>query len=113
MLFLLKRRWGTALAAGLLLAAAALALRRYLPGAPPFEFSLAHAALGAGVFAAVVCSDLSLHLLFGLTPGPGYDRRYRELAGLFRGQSLAAVFAGGLMAGGGEELLFRGLTADP
>jgi membrane protease YdiL (CAAX protease family) len=113
MLFLLKRRWQTALAGLILLAALGLGLRGLLPEAPPLDFSAEAVLLGAGVFATVLCSDVILHGVFCLAFGAPYRRRHRELAEVFRGQSLAAILIGALMAGVGEELVFRGLGSGP
>src|SRR5262249_58322033 len=38
-----------------------------------------------------------------------YRERHRQLAAVFRGQTFPAILCGALMAGVGEELLFRGL----
>jgi membrane protease YdiL (CAAX protease family) len=113
MLFLLKRRWQTALAGLAVLAALGLGLRGLLRDVPPLGFSAEAVLLGAGVFAAVLASDVALHGLFCLGFGAAYRRRHRELAEVFRGQSLAAILAGSLMAGVGEELVFRGLGSGP
>jgi membrane protease YdiL (CAAX protease family) len=113
MLFLLKRRWQTALAGTAVLAALGLGLRLVLPGAVPFGFSAEAVLQGAGVFAAVLASDALLHGLFWLAFGEAYRRKHRELVAVFRGQSLAAILAGSLMAGAGEELVFRGLSPAP
>src|SRR5438552_7243135 len=103
MLFLLKRRWQTALAGLAVLVALGLGLRRLLPEAPPLDFSAEAVLLGVGVFAAVLCSDVILHGLFCLVFGSPYRRRHREFAAVFRRQSTAAILAGALMAGVGEE----------
>jgi membrane protease YdiL (CAAX protease family) len=58
----------------------------------------------------VLCSDALLHGGLFLAFGEPYLRRYRELAGTFRGQSVAAMLTGAAMAGLGEELVFRGLS---
>jgi membrane protease YdiL (CAAX protease family) len=113
MLFLLKRRWQTALAGTAALAALGLGLRLILPGAVPFGFSAEAVLLGVGVFSAVLVSDALLYGLACLTFGEAYRRKHRELTALFRGQTLAAVLVGALLAGVGEELVFRGLSTAP
>ncbi len=113
MLFLLKRRWQTALGGLVVLAALGLGLRAAAPEPTPVGFSAEHVALGAAVFAGVLCSDATLHGLFLLVFGRPYRRRHRELAEVFRGQRFGAILAGALMAGVGEELVFRGVSTDP
>jgi membrane protease YdiL (CAAX protease family) len=112
MLFVLKRTWAGSLVGLAILVPLGLALRRALGTGPPLGCSAAAALLGAGVFGVVLCSDGLLHGLFLLLFGERYRRRHRELAALFRGQTFTAILAGALMAGAGEELVFRGLSAD-
>jgi membrane protease YdiL (CAAX protease family) len=113
MLFLLKRRWDTSLAALLVLTAVGLGLRGLAPNRPPFDLSLHTIAIGIGVCTAVLASDVLLHGLLTMTFGERYLRRQRELMAVFRGQTLPAIFAGSLLAGVGEELVFRGLDSGP
>ncbi len=113
MLFLLKRTWGSALLGLLVLAVLALSLQAWLGTGPPFALSVYHVVIGLGVFVAVLASDILLHILFSLVFGDAYRSRHRELAELFRGQTVAAMFAGAALAGFGEELLFRGLATNP
>jgi membrane protease YdiL (CAAX protease family) len=113
MLFLLKRTWKGALAALAALTALGLGLRGLLGDPPALAVSARTGLLGLGVFAGVLCSDLLLHLLFCLTFGEHYRKRYRELAALFREQSTPAILAGAVLAGVGEELVFRGLSTQP
>jgi membrane protease YdiL (CAAX protease family) len=112
MLFLLKRTWAGGLAGLALLAALGLALRHLLSDVPPILPSWQHVLLGVAVVAVVLVSDVSLHGLFCLVFGESYRRRHRELAAVFRGQTLAAILAGAAMAGLGEELVFRGLSKE-
>jgi len=109
MLFLLKRTWLPALLATALLAAVGLILRWLWGGGPQFGISVHSALLGIGVVGGVLASDVSLHGFFCLLFGERYRRRHQELAVIFRHQRLSAIFAGALMAGLGEELVFRGL----
>src|SRR5262245_44907058 len=103
MLFLLKRRWQSSLAALAILAALGFGLRWLLPAAPPFDVTAGNTLLGLAVFAAILVSDGLLHGALCLAFGDGYRRRYRQLVGEFRGQTVAAMLAGALMAGVGEE----------
>ncbi len=112
MLFLLKRTCLGGLVGLACLAALGLGLRHLLPAVPPIEPSWHNVLLGVAVVGAVLFSDVSLHGLFCLVFGATYRRRHRELAAVFRGQSLAAILVGAAMAGLGEELVFRGLSAD-
>jgi membrane protease YdiL (CAAX protease family) len=111
MLFLLKRRWQTGVAGLVVLASLGVGLRSLLGEGPPVGFSADAVLLGVAVFAVVLCSDVTVHGLLLLAFGERYRRRHRELAEVFRGQSLAAILAGALMAGVGEELVFRGLES--
>jgi membrane protease YdiL (CAAX protease family) len=112
MLFLLKRTWPGGLAGLAFLTLLGLALRHVLGDVPPVDPSWQNVLLGVAVVSGVLASDVSLHGLFCLVFGKAYRRRHRELAEVFRGQSLAAILAGAAMAGLGEELVFRGLSDD-
>src|SRR5262245_14713603 len=107
MLFLLKRHWVSGLVALAVLAGAGLLLRQ-LFGGVPISVSGTTLLLGVAAFLCVLASDVTLHGLFCVAFGDAYRRRHRELAEVFRGQSLAAILAGAAMAGLGEELVFRG-----
>lgn len=109
MLFLLKRTWRAALLALVLLSALGLGLRALLASGPKFGFSVQAVVLGVAVVGGVLLSDVCLHGLFCLLFSDKYRRRHRELAAVFQGQQLSAILAGALMAGIGEELVFRGL----
>src|SRR5437016_3521608 len=113
MLFLLKRTWRTGLIALIILTGLGLILRLLGGEGPPLAMSPRTALFGVGVFVGVLGSDLLLHGLFQVTFGESYRKRYEGLAGLFRGQSAAAILVGAAMAGIGEELLFRGLSSQP
>jgi membrane protease YdiL (CAAX protease family) len=113
MLFLLKRTWQTAVPAMLVLSALGVAGRLVCTHRPEFNFSVSHAGIGVLVVVGVIASDVLLHLLFCGVFGPAYRRRHAELVAIFRGQTNAAILAGALMAGVGEELVFRGLGSDP
>jgi membrane protease YdiL (CAAX protease family) len=69
---------------------------------------LKNVSLGVAVVVGVMASDLLLHLLFCRLFGRAYLERFAELAATFRGQTNAAILVGALMAGVGEELVFRG-----
>ena len=109
MLFLLKRTWRAALAGFVLLTLLGLALRQVAPAPLELTISLADVGWGAVVVGCVLISDGTIHGLLTLLAGERYQRRYRELAGLFRSQTFAAILLGSLMAGVGEELCFRSL----
>ena len=113
MLFLLKRTWTGGLAGLVVLAAIGLGVRWLLGDGPRIDPSPPAALWGLALFAAILTSDVTLHGLFLLVFGASYRRRHRELAEVFRGQSTAAILAGALMAGAGEELVFRGLSLNP
>jgi membrane protease YdiL (CAAX protease family) len=111
-LFLLKRTWLGGLAGLVLFAAPGLALRHVLQDVPPIDPSGRNVLLGVALVGVVLVSDVTLHGLFCLVFGERYRSRHRELAAVFRGQTIAAMLAGAAMAGLGEELVFRGLSAD-
>jgi Type II CAAX prenyl endopeptidase Rce1-like len=113
MLFLLKRRWQTALAALLVLTAAGVGVRQLVASPPPLSFSAHTLSLGLLVWGCVLASDGLIHGALWLLLGERYLDRYRALAGVFRGQTAAALLAGALLAGAGEELVFRGLDDGP
>jgi membrane protease YdiL (CAAX protease family) len=113
MLFLLKRTWPAGLISLLILCLIGLALRSLLGGGTELGFSPRAILLGLSVFTLVIVSDVTLHVLFCLLFGERYRRRHRELAAVFQGQTYAALLVGALMAGLGEELVFRGLGTNP
>jgi membrane protease YdiL (CAAX protease family) len=112
MFFLLKRDWRTGLLATAVLAMLGLSARQLVPEPPAWGFSLRHAASGFGVAVAVLTSDALLHGVFVVIFRDGYRTLHRELAGVFRAQDTPAIVAGALMAGGGEEIVFRGLSSN-
>jgi membrane protease YdiL (CAAX protease family) len=112
MLFLLKRRWQTACVSLAVLTAIGVVLRVLLPGAPVLGFSLKAIGMGSAVFVVLLLSDGVIHAALLLRIGRAYQSRQRELAALFRGQRAHAILVGALMAGVGEELVFRGLSTD-
>jgi membrane protease YdiL (CAAX protease family) len=112
MLFLLKRTWPTALIALVVLTLISLGLRQTLSAATPITPSVRNVLLGVAVVAVVLLSDGILHGTFCLIFGERYKHRHRELAAVFRGQSLAAIVVGAALAGIGEELTFRGMSTD-
>jgi hypothetical protein len=114
MFFLLKRSVAGGLAglSGLLLLG--LVLRAVLPRTPPpLELTTTAVLNGLAALFVVLVSDGVVHGGLLLTCGAAYRRRYRELAGLFREQSAAAMLTGAAMAGLGEELVFRGCGTGP
>jgi membrane protease YdiL (CAAX protease family) len=113
MLFLLKRTCPAALAGLAVLAVLGLALRPLVPSPVLVDFSGVALLQGLSVFWLVLVSDGLIHGALLLFWGAGYRARHRELVDLYEGQTFAAVMAGALMAGVGEELFFRGLSAGP
>lgn len=113
MLFLLKRSWSTSLLGLAVLAGLGLILRQFVPAPTPLNFSLTNLALGVLTVGAVLGSDGLIHLILLLAFREKYACRHRELVEVFRGQSIPAMFWGAVMAGLGEELVFRGLGMQP
>ncbi|HJT79290.1 MAG TPA: CPBP family intramembrane glutamic endopeptidase [Gemmataceae bacterium] len=113
MLFTLKRTWVGGVLGLVVLALLGFGLRRLLGTGAAAKPLPAAAVLGVAAFAVVLSSDVLLHGLFLVLFGEPYRRRHRELAEVFRGQTAAAILAGALMAGCGEELVFRGLGTGP
>ncbi len=109
MLFAVKNRLGPTLlllivlVSGSLVLRAALGLRWRLEFAPELPRQLA---LG---LAGILISDGLIHGALSLRLGDRYRARYQALADAFRPQGPAEIIASGLLAGGGEELLFRGV----
>jgi hypothetical protein len=91
------------------MAAIGMAIRQNSESAAPFHPTFALVAIGVAVAASIIVIDGIVHTLAGWLFGEAYHRRFRELTEVFRGQSYAAMVAGALMAGIGEELIFRGL----
>jgi membrane protease YdiL (CAAX protease family) len=112
MLFLLKRHWFPALIGLAVLSPAGCALRGFGFGAP-IEFSLHGVILGLAVMGVVLCSDAAIHGILLLFWGDEYRRKHRALCRVFQGQTLIAILIGSLMAGIGEELVFRGASTSP
>jgi len=113
MLFLLKRTVSGSLLGLLVLAILGLIARQFVPAAVPVEFSFSQALTGIVIAGIVICSDGLIHGSLWLLFGQTYLGRYEQLASTFRQQTLAAMVCGALMAGGGEELVFRGLSPSP
>jgi membrane protease YdiL (CAAX protease family) len=108
MLFLLKRTVPGSLLGLAVLALVGLAVRHFQSAPVPLELSWPLVGIGLAVCGVVLCSDGLLHGALWLLFGRRYLGRYEELAGVFRRQSYAAMVCGALMAGVGEELVFRG-----
>jgi membrane protease YdiL (CAAX protease family) len=113
MLFLLKRRWQTSLAALFVLATVGLSLRHGLGEGPAFDVTLVNTVLALAALEVLLLSDaliyISLRLLFRDT----FQGRYLELAHIFQGQTWSALVPGACLAGVGEELIFRGVSIRP
>jgi membrane protease YdiL (CAAX protease family) len=113
MLFLLKRRWPTSLAALVLLTALGWGLRQLWATGAPFAISWATTGLGFGVFAGILASDVIAYGLLSGIFGPSFRGRFHEFVELFKSQTILAMLTSAFLAGLGEELIFRGLTPDP
>jgi membrane protease YdiL (CAAX protease family) len=113
MLFLLKRTWPPALAALVALAALGIGVRMLRGSGPELGLSLRGLLLGVAVAIGVLASDVGLHGLCCLLFGESYRRPHRALAAIYRDQQLVAIAIGALLAGIGEELVFRGLSRSP
>jgi membrane protease YdiL (CAAX protease family) len=113
MLFLCKRSVSSSIVVLAALLGLALLLRRTLATGPLVEWSLPALATGLVVYGLVLLSDGLLHQSFRFALGEPYRERFHELAEVFRKQSAAAMFAGALLAGLGEEAFFRGIGTDP
>jgi CAAX protease family protein len=113
MLFTLKRAVPGSLAGLAVLALLGLVLRQLVPAPPPLGPLGEVIPLGLRVYALVLASDGLIHGFLMLTFRERYLKRHRELGDVFAGQSYGAIVAGALMAGLGEELVFRGLSTDP
>jgi len=113
MLFLLKRRWQSSLAALFILATVGLSIRHGLGQGPPFDITLANTVWGLAALGVILTSDGLIYAVLRLTFGDSFQRRYLELANEYRGQTWSAIFAGALLAGVGEEMIFRGVSLQP
>jgi membrane protease YdiL (CAAX protease family) len=113
MLFLLKRKVSSSLIGLGVLAVLGLVLRHFNPTPTPLLFSWDRLGTAIAVLALVVCSDGLLHGGLWLCFGRSYLARYHELAAVFRHQTYGAMVCGALMAGIGEELVFRGQGRSP
>lgn len=109
MLFWAKQTPRRGLAALLFLAAAAYSLRT--PSNHPLAIHprLPDLALGIAIWLAVLTSDLVLHALLSGFGGTRYRAVSVEFRAYVAGMSPAACVVGGLVAGLGEEPLFRGV----
>jgi membrane protease YdiL (CAAX protease family) len=112
LLFLIKNRLGPTLLLLLAMDAVALSLRAILS----LHWRLAlysglalHLVMG---FGAILASDGVIHGTLLLLLGDRYRCRYARLAACFRGQGPLEIVGAGLLAGGGEELFFRGLLLE-
>jgi membrane protease YdiL (CAAX protease family) len=113
MLFLLKRTVRGSLTGLLLLATFGFALR-HLRGddATPLHFDLRILLLGVAVCGGILLSDGLIHGGLLLLFGDRYRKKHVELAAVFREQTFQAIVTGALMAGVGEEVVFRGLATN-
>src|SRR3989442_13910675 len=91
--------------------AALVAGAMLLRGGQPFHLQITPQAMGWGLLAAAVIglTDLTALLLHVGIAGRGFvDRLHRTLNEILLGLSPAGALGAGLVAGIGEELLFRG-----
>ena len=112
MLFILKRHGTSALLGLALLSLIGLGVRWFELG-PPVGLSPRAVWLGFAVVAVVFVSDLAIHGLLYVFWGAEYRHRHRQLARIFQSQTRFAIMIGALMAGVGEELVFRGGSPSP
>ena len=113
MLFLLKRTVPSSLLALTVLTLVGLIFRHFIPTPTPLSFSFDELGTAIVVLTFVLSSDGVLHGSLWLGFGRSYLDRYHKLAAVFRHQSYAAMVCGALMAGIGEELVFRGQGSSP
>ncbi len=113
MLFLLKRTWRGGLAGFVVLTLLGLALRELVPHPLPLTISLEDAGWGVVAVGCVLVSDGLIHAVLLLLVGEPYRKKHRALVAVFKGQTLAAILCGSVMAGVGEELCFRSLDGGP
>jgi membrane protease YdiL (CAAX protease family) len=111
--FLLKRTVVVGLAGLAAQLALGIGLRAAPPSTPPLRLTASALLTGLAALGVVLLSDGLIHGGLTLTFRDAYRRRYRELAGLFRVQTVAAMLTGSAMAGLGEELVFRGCGTGP
>jgi membrane protease YdiL (CAAX protease family) len=114
MFFLLKRNVRIGFAALLVLSVIGIGLRHFLGDrVPPLSLTTTAVMTGGAVCGIILLSDGLIHGSLSILWGDPYRRRYRDLAAIFREQTFAAIVTGSLMAGIGEELVFRGLSTSP
>jgi membrane protease YdiL (CAAX protease family) len=109
MLFWTKQSTKRGLVAILLLAAVAYGLSAASSTPLATRPRLVDAALGVAIWLAVLTSDLVLHALFSGFGGAAYRAVGEEFRAYVQRMPPAACLVGGLVAGLGEEPLFRGV----
>jgi membrane protease YdiL (CAAX protease family) len=110
MLFAVKNRLAPTLLLLVTLAAGSLAVRSALSLHGDLNRSAALPLWVAAALACVLASDAILHGLLWLGLGHRYQARFQALAEYFRPQGPLQIAGGGLLAGLGEELFFRGVV---
>ena len=118
MIFRIKLHWWSSLAAAALMLAAAWAMCpeqtwQELPQRLAGRFNSIPAAVGAGALAALGCmvANFLVHQVLHFSLGASYDKAFQTFAlDVIRNMRAIEAVAGGVMAGVGEEPLFRGVV---
>jgi membrane protease YdiL (CAAX protease family) len=109
MLFSVKNRWGPTLLLLAVFASGSLAARALLglsPRLSPYPGLIRDTLLGLTL---LLVGDALLHGALQLALRARYLHAYSSLAAYFQPQRPREILASGMLAGGGEELLFRGV----
>src|SRR5262249_21414697 len=109
MLFWAKQTTTRGLIALLLLAAAAYGLTTASDRPLAIHPRLLDAILGVAIWLVILTSDLTIHALLSRFGGAGYQVVGAEFRAYVQHMTRTACLVGGLVAGLGEEPLFRGV----
>jgi membrane protease YdiL (CAAX protease family) len=109
MLFWAKQTTSRGLITLLLLAGASYALSAAGHHSLSIRPRLSDAVVGVAIWLAILISDLALHALLSRFGSAGYQTVSTEFRAYVRRMTPAACIVGGLVAGLGEEPLFRGV----
>ena len=110
MLFLVKRSSIASLVLLGAFASIALLIRSQFSVGPSLGASWENVGKGVIVVSLVIVSDGVIYGLLWLFCGKWYLTRHQDLMATVRDQSILAILCGSLLAGIGEELVFRGLS---